>query len=71
MSKRREVVVKALEKLGMASPTEIWRVATQIDPVLSLRDVSFELYHGTRDPKNPVYKKVRQGRYVLLSRLKP
>lgn len=66
MSKRREVVVKALEKLGSASPTEIWRVAARIDPSISLRDVSFELYHGTRNPKNPLYKKVGQGRYVLL-----
>ncbi len=58
--------MRALEKLGVASLAEIWRVAAQIDPFITLRDVSFELYHGTRDSKNPVYKKTGRGKYALL-----
>ena len=60
------MVAKALEKLGAASPSEIWRVAVQIDPCISLQDVNLELYHGTRDPKDPVYKKLRRGKYALV-----
>lgn len=58
--------MKALEKLGVASPTEIWRVAVQIDPGITHQDVNFELYHGTRDPENPLYKKIRRGQYTLI-----
>jgi hypothetical protein len=51
--------------LGSASPSEIWRAAVQFDPSITLRDVDFELYHGTRDPKNPVYNKIGRGKYAL------
>jgi len=57
--------MKVLEKLGVASPFEIWKVAIQLDPSISLKDVNFELYHGTVDPKNPVYEKVG-NKYTLL-----
>lgn len=71
MDKRREAVVKALEKLVVASPSEIWRVAAHISPSISLPDVNFELYHGSRDPKNTVYKKIGKGKYALLKPAKP
>jgi len=71
MDKRREAVIKALEKLMVASPSEIWRVASLINPLISLQDVNFELYHGSRDPKNAVYKKIGKGRYTLLKSAKP
>ncbi|MGQ9469958.1 MAG: hypothetical protein ACUVTD_09130 [Nitrososphaerales archaeon] len=45
MGRRREVVTKALEKLGMVFPSEIWRVAVQINSAIILQDVNFELYH--------------------------
>jgi hypothetical protein len=35
------------------------------DSSTTLLDVKFELYHGTRDPKNPVYKKIGRGKYAL------
>jgi hypothetical protein len=35
-------------------------------PFYYLRDINFELYHGTRDPKNPVYEKRGKGKYALL-----
>ncbi len=60
------MVTKALERLGAASPSEIWRIAAQIDPSITLSEVNFELYHGSRDPKNPVYKKIGRGKYVIL-----
>jgi hypothetical protein len=65
---RSEAVTKVLERLGVASPSEIWRVAVQIGPIITLRDVNFELYHSTRDPKNPVYKKIGWGKYTLLKK---
>lgn len=65
---RRQVVTKALEKLGVASPSEICRVAVKIDPSITIRDVNFELYHGARDPKNPVYEKIGRGKYTLLQK---
>jgi hypothetical protein len=71
MDKRREAVVRALEKLGVASPSEIWRAAADINPLISLQDVNFELYHGSRDPKNMVYKKIGRGKYTLLKLSKP
>jgi hypothetical protein len=51
--------------LGSASPSEIWKIAVRLDPSITLTDVNFELYHGTRDPKNPVYKKMGRGKYAL------
>jgi len=71
MDKRREAVVKALEKLGVASPSEIWRVVIYTNPSVSLQDVNFELYHGTRDPRNPIYKKIGRGKYTLRKLSKP
>jgi len=68
LSRRREVVTKALERLGAASPSEIWRIAVQINPSITFSDVNFELYHGTRDPKNSVYKKIGRGKYTLLKK---
>ncbi len=65
MNKRREAVVKALEKLVAASPAEIWKAAIHTNPSISLQDVNFELYHGSRDPKNIVYKKIGKGKYAL------
>jgi hypothetical protein len=65
LSRRREIVTKALEKLGSASPSEIWKIAVQLDPCITPAEVNFELYHGTRDPKNPVYKKIGRGKYAL------
>jgi len=69
LGRRRQVVMKALEKLGVASPSDIWRVAIQIDPSISLQDVNFELYHGTRDPDNPAYRRVERGKYTLLKKI--
>lgn len=60
------MVTEALKKLGASSPSEIWRAAVKNEPSITLRDINFELYHGTRDPRNPVYKKVGRGKYVLL-----
>jgi len=71
MNKRREVVVKALEKLAVASPSEIWRVAVQINPSITIQDVNFELYNGCTDAKNAVYKKIKKGKYTLLKSAKP
>jgi len=70
LGRRRKIVIKALERLGVASPSEIWKIAVQLDPSISLRDVNFELYHGTRDPKNSVYKKIGKGKYTLLRKPK-
>jgi len=39
--------------------------------LISLQDVNFELYHGSRDPKNTVYKKIGRGKYTLLKLSKP
>lgn len=58
--------MKALEKLSAASPSRIFTVAVQIDSSITLRDVNFELYHGSRDPENPLYKKIGRGKYTLL-----
>jgi len=66
LSERKKVVGKALEKLGVGSPSEIFRVAVEIDPHITLRDVNFELYNGTRSPKNPIYQKTGKGKYSLL-----
>jgi len=56
--------------LGIASPSEIWRVAVQIDSSLTIQDINFELYYGTRDPKNSRYKKIGKGKYALLTKNK-
>jgi len=66
---RKEAVTKALGRLGIASPSEIWKVAVQIEPSLTLKDVNFELYYGSRDPKNLRYEKFRRGKYALASRI--
>jgi len=71
VDKRRAAVVKALEKLGVASPSEIWEATAHINPLINLQDVNFELYHGSRDPKNAVYKKIERGKYALLKLSKP
>ena len=67
---RKEAVTKALGRLGIASPSEIWKVAVQIEPSLTLEDVNLELYHGSRDPENLRYEKITRGKYALASRVK-